>query len=115
MIVVVIVVANIITQNYTVDSVETLSDELGKVRRGTEAIEALNQFRIVGTLKSGRNTVGYMVQNAGCGTKRLSRADVIKLAKQGRIGNARVQQYQGRDLLRGVDCNLDQLPSEIMK
>lgn len=91
------------------------SDELGKVRRGTEAIEALNQFRIVGTLKSGRNTVGYMVQNAGCGTKRLSRADVIKLAKQGKIGNARVQQYQGRDLLRGVDCNLDQLPSEIMK
>ena len=31
-IVIVIVVANIITQNYTVDSVETLSDELGKVK-----------------------------------------------------------------------------------
>ncbi len=31
-IVIVIFVANIITQNYTVDSVETLSDKLGKVK-----------------------------------------------------------------------------------
>lgn len=85
---------------------------VGKVKKGTSADDAMTQLRIVGTLKSGRNTVGYIVQNAGCATKKLKREQVIELAKQGKIGNARVQNYNGSVLLRGVDCNLDELPIE---
>ncbi len=88
------------------------TDNIGKVRRGTSASDAMEQFLIVGTIKSGRNTVGYVIQNAGCGIKRLKRQQVIELAKAGKIGNARVQTYQGKELLRGVRCNLDELPSQ---
>lgn len=90
------------------------TDNIGKVRRGTSASAAMEQFLIVGTIKSGRNTVGYVIQNAGCGLKRVKRQQVIELAKAGKIGNARVQTYQGRELLRGVGCNLDELPSSII-
>lgn len=77
-----------------------------------QAQKAMNQLQIVGALRSGKNVVGYMVQNAGCATKRLRRADVIELVKNGKISNARVQTYNGKVLLRGVNCNLDELPSE---
>lgn len=90
------------------------TDNIGKVRRGTSASDAMEQFLIVGTIKSGRNTVGYVIQNAGCGLKRVKRQQVIELAKDGKIGNARVQNYQGNELLRGVGCNLDELPSSII-
>lgn len=88
------------------------TDNIGKVRRGTSAADAMEQWMIVGTLKSGKNTVGYVVQNAGCGIKKVKRQQVIELARAGKIGNARVQMYQGRELLRGVNVNLDELPSE---
>ena len=91
------------------------TDGIGKVRVGTENSAALEQLMIVGALKAGRNTVGYVVQNAGCGTARLSRKKVIELASQGKIGNARVQNYNGDKLLRGVGINLDSLPSEEVK
>lgn len=87
-------------------------EQLGKIRKGTSVPNAMEQFMIVGTIKSGRNTVGYVVQNAGCGIKKLKRQQVIELASAGKIGNARVQNYNGNVLLRGVGCNLDELPSE---
>lgn len=87
-------------------------DRVGKVRKGTDMSAAMEQFLIVGTIKSGRNTVGYVIQNAGCGIKRVNRKQIIELARVGKVGNARVQTYQGKDLLRGVGCNLDELPSE---
>lgn len=88
------------------------TDNIGKVRRGTSAADAMEQWMIVGTVKSGKNTVGYVVQNAGCGIKKIKRQQVIELAKAGKIGNARVQNYNGNILLRGVNVNLDELPSE---
>lgn len=88
------------------------TDNIGKIRKGTSAANAMEQWMIVGTLKAGRNTVGYVVQNAGCGIKKVKRQQVIELAKVGKIGNARVQTYQGKELLRGVGVNLDELPSE---
>lgn len=88
------------------------TERLGKVKRGTAAANAMEQFLIVGTIKSGRNTVGYVIQNAGCGIKKVNRKQVIELAANGKIGNARVQKYQDNILLRGVGCNLDELPSE---
>lgn len=88
------------------------AEKLGKIRRGTSLPEAMEQFLIVGTIKSGRNTVGYVIQNAGCGIKKIKRQQVIELAQQGKIGNARVQMYNGKPLLRGYNCNLDDLPCE---
>lgn len=87
-------------------------DKVGKVRRCTDTASAMEQFLIVGTIKAGRNTVGYVIQNAGCGIKRVKRQQVLELAAAGKIGNARIQNYQGRTLLRGVGCNLDELPSQ---
>lgn len=88
------------------------TEQLGRIKKGTSTSQAMEQFLIVGTIKSGRNTVGYVLQNAGCGIKKFKRQQVIELAQQGKIGNARVQMYQGKPLLRGIDCNLDELPSE---
>lgn len=90
------------------------TDIVGKVRRGASAGDVMTQYTIVGTIKSGRNTVGYVVQNAGGGNAKLSRADVLKLASQGKIGNARVQKYQNKVILRGVNCNFDELPCQYM-
>ena len=88
------------------------ADGLGKVRKGTSAIEAIEMFNIVGIVKSGRSIAGYVLQNAGCGIKKFKRPQVIEMAKAGKIGNARVQMSNGREILRGIDCKLDELPTE---
>ena len=88
------------------------TSSIGRVRRGTSAADAMTQLLIVGTVRSGRETVGYIVQNSGGAQKRVSKADIYKLASAGRIGNARVQNYNGRVILRGVGVALDELPSE---
>lgn len=87
-------------------------DKIGKIRRGTTIEEAMEQFMIVGLIKSGRNTVGYKIQNAGGAQKEVSRETIIKLASEGKIGNASVQNYNGKTILRGVGVNLETLPIE---
>ena len=91
------------------------TEALGKIKKGTTTSQAMEQFQIVGTIRSGRNTVGYVIQNAGCGIKKIRRAQLISLVEQGKVGNARLQNYQGKVLLRGVGCNLDQLPVEYIE
>ena len=86
------------------------TDGVGKIRKGATAADVMTQFIIVGSLVSGRNTVGYVIRNAAGQTKQISREDALRLAKDGRIGNARVQEYNGRILLRGVGVNLNELP-----
>jgi len=88
------------------------SETIGHVRKNTSAADAMTQFMIVGVLRDKKNVVGYIVQNAGGATKKLRKSDVIKLAKKGGIGNARVQMNNGQELLRGYNCNLADLPSE---
>lgn len=88
------------------------TESLGRIRKDATAEQVMNQFMLIGTMKQGNNTIGYIVKNAGNATKRLSRAKILELAEQGRIGNARVQRYNGQLLLRGVNCNIDELPSE---
>lgn len=85
-------------------------DKVGKVRRGTSAEQAMEQFLIVGTIKNGRNTVGYIIQNAGGAQKEISRDILLRLTAENKIGNARIQNYQGKSILRGVNVNLDELP-----
>ena len=87
-------------------------DKLGRVKKGTDVADAMTQFMIIGIIKYGRNTVGYTLQNAGYGIKRFKRDQVIELAEQGKIGNASIQNYRDRKILRGINCNLAELPVE---
>ena len=87
-------------------------EQVGRIKRGTSAEQAMEQFMIVGTVKSGRNTVGYTIQNVGGATKDIDREQLIQLASDGKIGNARVQNSQGRTILRGINVNIDELPSK---
>lgn len=94
------------------DGTLSRTDNIGKVRKGTEAKDALTQVIIVGSLVRGRNVLGYVVQNAGGGQKNLKRQDLLQLARDGRVGNARVQMYNGNYILKGVGCDLSQLPKK---
>lgn len=86
------------------------TENVGKVRRGSTGADVMTQFMLIGCITEGRYTVGYVIQNAGGGQTQISREQLINLAKQGKIGNARVQQYQGKMILKGVNCDLNQLP-----
>lgn len=87
------------------------TDNIGKVRKGTSAADAMTQFMLAGTIVNGRNTVGYVIKNSAGQTKNINRATLIELARGGRIGNARVQESNGKLILRGVGVNLNELPS----
>lgn len=91
------------------------TEVVGKVRKGKTSTDVMNQCIIVGRLEANGRTVGYTVKNAGGATRKLKREDVLTLAKNGGIGNARVQMYKGKPLLRGVGINLNDLPSEEMQ
>lgn len=88
----------------------TRTDSIGKVRKGTSAADAMTQFILVGAIVSGRNTVGYVIRNSAGQTKQISRDETINLAKNGRLGNATVQEYGDRIILRGLGTNLNKLP-----
>jgi hypothetical protein len=92
------------------DGAISRTDNIGKVRRGTSAEDALTQLMIVATIKNGRNVVGYRLRNAGGGEANAERNKVLALAKEGRIGNARVQMYNGKIILKGVNVNIKELP-----
>lgn len=86
------------------------SDSLGRIRRGTSAEDAVNQINIVAVIANGRNTIGYVVQNAGGGTANVPRNSLLQMARDGKVGNARVQSYRGQLILKGVNCDLTALP-----
>lgn len=90
----------------------TRTDNVGKVRRGATTEDVMTQVIIVGSLVRGRNVAGYVVQNAGGGRASVNRDELLQLAREGRIGNARVQSYQGRLILKGVGVDLSQLPKQ---
>lgn len=87
------------------------TDGIGRVKNGTTAADAMTQFMITSAIVSGRNVIGYVIRNAGGQTKNINRETTLKLAKEGRIGNARVQESNGKYILRGVNTNLNELPT----
>lgn len=92
--------------NYNMDG--TLIQEVKKEK------EIIPKFLITNRIVNGKSTVGYTVQGIIDNrqfVRQLHRDDVIKLARDGKIANARVQQSQGGFLLRGVGCNILDLPS----
>ena len=86
------------------------TDSVGHIRKNTTAADAMTQLMLTAAIVSGRNVVGYVVSNSGGASKNVSRADVIKLASENRLGNAKVQNYNGQLILRGLGCNLNELP-----
>jgi hypothetical protein len=88
----------------------TRTSSVGHIRRGATTGDVMTQVIIVGVITDGRNVVGYQVQNSGGGTGQVSRDKLLELARAGRIGNARVQMYQGKPILKGINCDLKQLP-----
>lgn len=92
------------------DGTLSRTSNIGKVRRGTSGADAMTQLLIVGNIVNGRNVLGYVLRNAGGATVVKNRTEVLSLVANGRIGNARVQAYQGKTILKGVNCNLNELP-----
>lgn len=86
------------------------TDSIGKVRRGTSAEDAMTQLMLIGYIMNGKSIHQYVVQNAGGGQDYMSKDQFLPMARAGRIGNARVQLYQGKPILKGVNCNLKELP-----
>lgn len=84
---------------------------VGHIRRGTTATQAIEQLVVTGAVVEGRSTRGYVVSNGAGQSRYLDRMRVIKMAMDGRIGNARVQNYGGQPILRGVGINLNGLPT----
>lgn len=80
--------------------------------RGQDVQSKFEQLMLVGVLKSGRTPVAYVLRNQGGGTKQVSRDEILALAKAGKISNVRVQQWQGKLLLRGYNCDLSDLPQQ---
>lgn len=87
------------------------TEAVGKVRRGATAADVMTQLLLAKTITHGRNVIGYVVTNAGGGTNNVARAQILELAKAGRIGNARYQESNGKPILRGVGINLNELPT----
>ncbi len=86
---------------------------LGEVKTKTST-DKLEQVMITARIMINNKCVGYEVTNVGGVTKRISRRDVLTLAGDKRIGNARTQQYNGKTLIRGVGVELNQLPTIVL-
>ena len=86
------------------------TENIGKVRKGVTGGDAMTQVLLVGSVKAGTRTLGYVIQNAGGGKSVIKRDELIEMARTGRVGIARVQQYNGKYILKGVNCDLSKLP-----
>lgn len=86
------------------------TESLGRIRKGTNTNDAMTQVLLVSRLDKGTTTIGYEVRTAGGQVKAISKAQAFELAKAGRIGNARVQMWNGKPLLRGIGVDLGSLP-----
>ena len=69
---------------------------------------------IVSRVMRGKHNLAYVLEyrinNNTIDTRTLEREKVLNMAREGLIENARVQKLNNRYLLRGVKCELSQLP-----
>jgi hypothetical protein len=72
----------------------------------------MEQVAIIAEVKDGTKKWGFLVQNNAGVRRALNRGQIVQLAEQGRISNARVQKDRGTTLLRGAGgTNLTALQS----
>lgn len=86
------------------------TDNLGRIARGATNAQALAQFTIIGKIVQGSKVVGFTVANVGGATRDITRAQAETAAKQMKIGNARIQDYKGRPILRLLNIKMGELP-----
>lgn len=67
-------------------------------------------YRISGRIFKGKQVIGYRITDINRNESDIRKSDAILLAKSGSIENARVQMNNGKEILRGVNCDLAQLP-----
>lgn len=87
------------------------ANSVHNIRKSDTGTDVMTKLFITQSITDGRNVVGYVVTNSGGGTANLSRAQVLELAKDGKLGNASFQTSNGKPILRGVGINLNELPS----
>lgn len=78
------------------------AEHTGHVRRGDKAEDIINRNMIVGIVKNGRSTDGYILKGAGGATSFCSKDEVYKLAQERKIGNVSAQMYNGKLLIRSI-------------
>ena len=78
------------------------AEHTGHVRRGDKAEDIINRNMIVGIVKNGRSTDGYILKGAGGATSFCSKDDVYRLAQERKIGNVSAQLYNGKLLIRSI-------------
>lgn len=89
------------------------TESVGHIRKDDTAESVMNKVLLIGVCKKGKKVVtGYIAKNSAGKTKFIPRAEVIERAKAGQIGNARVNFYNGKYLLRSIagETPLDSLP-----
>lgn len=89
------------------------TESVGHIRKDDTAESVMNKVILVGVCKKGKKVVtGYIAKNSVGKTKFLPKSEVIEKAKEGKIGNARVNFYNGKYLLRSIEGQtpLDSLP-----
>lgn len=84
---------------------------VNNIRKKDTGADVMSKLFITQSITDGRSVVGYVVTNSGGGTTSLSRAQVLELARDGKLGNASFQTSNGKPILRGVGVNLNELPS----
>lgn len=88
------------------------TEAVGKIRRGETGAAVMDKLTIIAQVPEGRRVVAYWLQNAGKGRIIKSREEVIELAKKNMISNARVQNNNGKILLRAkTGCEINKLPA----
>ena len=69
---------------------------------------------ITARIMKGKSTIGYVIYGLGNSgeamEKNIEREKVLTLAQEGKLTNARAQKFNNKLLLRGVNCELAQLP-----
>lgn len=92
--------------NYNLSGDIIVKEVMGKAKK-------VAKLEIRARVVYGKTTVGYIVRSLDSSSntdRRLDRKTVVELARDGKIANARAQRFNDKMLLRGVNCELSQLP-----
>ena len=90
-------------------------DKEGNLIKSTDISEGKKRLYITYKVIDGKTTLGYGVDlyNQGRIISKcvITREQLIQFARAGTVINARCQTSNGKDILRGVGCNIAELPS----
>ena len=86
------------------------SGGIANIRKEDTPEEIMNKLILVGSIMEGSRNIGYKIANTGGATKDIGRGQVMELARTGKLANATVQNYNGKEILRGKGTNLRDLP-----